>query len=247
MKIRQILVPCLILGLWSLLSYTDFVSEFFLATPSDTVRSLCRLFWTGEILLDLLFTIGRVFFGLVIGTIIGMLIGFTIGISPRVWQYVEGTVDFFRSLPAFALFPFFILIFGPGDNAKIATTAWFVAFIMLIASAYAVHNTSVTRLNAARSLGATRFQTFLYVVIPHGIPQLTLGLRTALAFAPIVVVATEMFSGTRYGLGDRIYEARLVYKVPEMYATLLIAGLIGYSLNKGFTLLCDRIIHWAGK
>jgi NitT/TauT family transport system permease protein len=118
---------------------------------------------------------------------------------------------------------------------------------MLIASAYAIRNTSSTRLNAARALGATRFQTFVYVVVLDGIPQLIVGFRTALAFAPIVVVATEMFSGTRYGLGDRIYEARLVYKVPEMYATLIVAGLVGYGLNKGFTLLCGRLVHWTGK
>jgi NitT/TauT family transport system permease protein len=247
MKFRPILFPCFLLGLWSLLSYTGVVSEFFMATPIDTVRALYRLFWTGEILQDLVFTIGRIFCGLLIGSVGGMLVGCAIGISPRVWCYVEGTVDFFRSLPAFALFPFFILVFGPGDNAKVATTAWFVAFIMLIASAYAIRSTSSTRLNAARALGATRFQAFLYVVVPDGIPQLMVGFRTALAFAPIVVVATEMFSGTRYGLGNRIYEARLVYKVPEMYATLIVAGLVGYGLNKSFTLLCGRLVHWTGK
>lgn len=247
MRNRRVLFPCLLLGLWSLLSYTALVSEFFMATPSDTAFALVRLFGTGEILEDLVFTIGRILSGLLIGSIFGLLAGCIIGISPRVWSYVEGTVDFFRSLPAFALFPFFILVFGPGDNAKVATTAWFVAFIMLVASAYTIRNTNSTRLNAARALGATQLQTFLHVVVPDGIPQLMVGFRTALAFAPIVVVATEMFSGTRHGLGDRIYEARLVYKVPEMYATLIISGLVGYGLNKSFTLLCGRFVHWTGK
>ena len=247
MKLRHVLFPCLLLGLWSLLSYTGFVSEFFLATPSETARAFFRLLGTGEILRDLIFSICRILAGLIIGSTVGMLAGCAIGMSPRVWDVVEGTVDFFRSLPAFALFPFFILVFGPGDSAKVATAAWFVAFIMLIASAYAVRNTSSTRANAARALGATRLQTFLFIVIPHGIPQLMVGFRTALAFAPIVVVATEMFSGTRHGLGDRIYEARLVYRVPEMFATLLVAGVLGYGLNKGFTLLCHRVIHWTGK
>lgn len=247
MNVRRFLVPLLLLATWSALSYTGVVSEFFLASPTETIRSLYQLTLTGEILRDLLFTLGRISAGLVIGSIMGMLAGLAIGISPYVWRYVESTVDFFRSLPAFALFPFFILIFGPGDKSKIATTTWFIAFIMLISSAYAIQTTNTTRINAARSLGASRLKTFLYIVLPQGIPQLMVGFRTSLAFAPIVVVATEMFSGTNYGLGDRIYEARLVYKVPDMYAALLIAGFVGYGLNKGFNLICDQLVHWTGK
>ena len=247
MNLRRVFFPSLLIAIWAILSHTGVVSEFFLATPIETVRALCRLFTTGEIFSDLAFTVGRILAGLIIGSIVGMLTGCVIALSPRLWQHLEGTLDFFRSLPAFALFPFFILVFGPGDGAKIATTAWFVAFIMLVSSAYAIRDTSTTRLNAARALGATPFQTFLHVTLPHGIPQLALGLRTSLAFGPIVVIATEMFSGTRHGLGDRIYEARLVYEVPEMYATLFIAGLLGYALNKSFILLSNRTVHWAGK
>jgi len=244
---RRFLVPLLILVGWSALTYTGLASEFFVASPTDTVLSLCRLIVTGEILRDLLYTLARIFAGLIAGSIIGMLAGLAIGISPDVWRYVESTVDFFRSLPAFALFPFFILIFGPGDRAKIATTTWFIAFVMLISTAYAIQATNTTRLNAARSLGASRLKTFLHVILPQGVPQLMVGFRTSLAFAPIVVIATEMFSGTYYGLGNRIYEARLVYKIPEMYAALLVAGFVGYGLNKGFNLVCNRLVHWAGK
>ncbi len=73
------------------------------------------------------------------------------------------------------------------------------------------------------------------------------GFRTSLAFAPIVIIATEMFSGTQYGLGDRIYEARLLYQVSDMYAALLISGIIGFSMNKLFLILMEKNIHWSGK
>lgn len=247
MKKETIIFPAIILLIWSAFSYTGVISEFFIATPSATFVRMYELILSGDILKDAGWTVYRILAGLLIGSILGLTVGLTIGLSPVLWKYMRGTVDFFRSLPAFALFPFFILIFGPGDPAKIGTTSWFIAFIMLIASSYAVRQANETRLKAARSLGANRLQTFLLVMFPEGLPQLMVGFRTCLAFAPIVVVATEMFSGTQYGLGDRIYEARLLYRIPEMYAVLILSGCIGLCLNKAFLFLIEKRIHWINK
>lgn len=240
-------VPILLFCLWALLSYTGMVSQFFLATPSDTLIKLYELFLSGDIFKDLFFTLYRIIAALTIGTIIGLFFGLLFGIFQNLWKYVQGTVDFFRSLPAFALFPFFILIFGPGDKAKIGTTAWFIAFIMMISSAYAIIHANKTRIKAAQILGATKTQIFFKVILPDGLSELMVGFRNALAFGPMLIVATEMFSGTKYGLGDRIYEARLLYNVDEMYATLLIVGFMGYGINKLFLTFFEKKIHWKNK
>jgi NitT/TauT family transport system permease protein len=56
-----------------------------------------------------------------------------------------------------------------------------------------------------------------------------------------------MFIGTNWGIGHRLIEAQLTYRVPEMYASLIIAGLLGYGLNKGFVAIERKLIHWSGK
>lgn len=241
------LVPIILVIFWSGLSYTKIVSEFFLATPTGTLKKLYELFLTGVILPDIYYTLFRIFAGLAIGTLIGLFFGLLFGLISNLWKYVQGTIDFFRSLPAFALFPFFILIFGPGDSAKIGTTAWFIAFIMMISSAYAISHVNETRIKVARTLGATKTQIFFKVILPDGLTELIVGFRNSLAFAPMLIVATEMFSGTKYGLGDRIYEARLLYNVDEMYATLLLVGIIGYGINKLFLVFFENKIHWKNK
>ncbi len=218
-----------------------------MATPSAPLSSLYKLVISGQLAKDIGATLLRIIVGLSLGTLIGMTLGLFIGMIPLLWKYIEGTADFFRSLPAFALFPFFVLIFGPGDPAKIATVTWFIAFIMLVSTVCAVHDSNVVRIKSARALGASRLQCFFFVVLPDGLPQLSVGFRTCLAFAPIVVIATEMFSGTKYGLGDRIYEARLLYRVADMYGVLLVTGLIGYSMNRAFSMICDKYVHWSGR
>jgi NitT/TauT family transport system permease protein len=56
-----------------------------------------------------------------------------------------------------------------------------------------------------------------------------------------------MFIGTRYGLGRRIYEAQLLFRIPELYATTFVAGLSGYLLNKLVVLTERRALHWVGQ
>ena len=72
-------------------------------------------------------------------------------------------------------------------------------------------------------------------------------MRTALSLAVVVVLVTEMFAGTTFGIGHEIIEAELTYRMKEMYAWICIAGLLGYGLNK-VSLLCERrIVHWGGR
>lgn len=240
-------VPIVLILIWSLLSYTHLISHFFIATPTGTIKKLVELFYTGEIFPDIYSTLYRIFVGLLIGTFIGLTFGLFFGLIGNLWKYMQSTIDFFRSLPAFALFPFFILIFGPGDTAKISVTAWFIAFIMMISSAYAISNVNETRIKVARTMGATKTQIFFRVVLPDGLSEIIVGFRNSLAFAPMLIVATEMFSGTKHGLGDRIYEARLLYNVDDMYATLLLVGIIGYGMNKLFLVFFENKIHWKNK
>jgi NitT/TauT family transport system permease protein len=52
-----------------------------------------------------------------------------------------------------------------------------------------------------------------------------------------------MFIGTDKGLGHLIYNAHMTYRIPEMYATIVITGLIGYGMNKRFIKLEEEVIH----
>ncbi|HIH20405.1 TPA: ABC transporter permease, partial [Candidatus Micrarchaeota archaeon] len=73
------------------------------------------------------------------------------------------------------------------------------------------------------------------------------GLRIALSLGLIVAIVTEMFIGTTVGLGRRIIDAQLVYRVPEMYAAIILTGILGYVLNRLFLWYERRTIHWSGR
>jgi NitT/TauT family transport system permease protein len=174
-------------------------------------------------------------------------VGLLLGYSKAIYESMEVVVDFFRSIPVFCLFPLFLVFFGIGDTAKICTAAWSSSFIILVNTMYGVRNSTKTRRMVAQTMGATKVQILCEVIVPDALPDIVVGMRNGLSLALIVVVVTEMFMGTRFGLGREIFDASMVYQIPRMYAAILVTGLLGYALNKIFVLIERRVVHWAGK
>lgn len=237
-----------VLALWGGATYTGAVSGLFLPTPGEVASTLyVQLGVTGELWGDIYATLTRTLLGFLIGGVVGVALGIALGMSEKVYAALDFLVDFFRSVPATALFPLFLLFFGIGDEAKVAVAVWVSLLVVLVNTSYGVRHASKVRLMAARAFRPSRWKLFREVVLFEAAPHIASALRIALSLSLIVVVVTEMFIGTNVGLGHRIIDAQLVYRIPEMYAAILAAGVLGYLLNQVFLYGERRLIHWAGR
>jgi len=239
--------PAIILLVWWFVTTFGLVDSLFLSSPQTAFLKLWNLLVSGEIWPDLWATILRMLIGFLIATIAGIPIGLLFGSSRKLYSYFEFVIDFFRSLPATALFPLFMLIFGIGDTAKVAVVVFIATWVIIINTAYGVFHTPKGRLRYLQTLKAKKLQIFKEVTLPEATPHIVVGLRTALSLSLVVIVAVEMFIGTKAGLGQRIFNAELTFRIPELYATILLAGIVGYLLNKIFLSIETRLIHWTGK
>ena len=140
----------------------------------------------------------------------------------------------------------FLLIFGIGDNSKIAVAAFASTLIIIFNTAYGVMNSKKSRELAVRLMGATRLQRFRLISFWESLPQTFIGLRTALSLTLIIIIVTEMFIGTYSGLGRRIIDFQYVYNIKGIYAVILLTGIIGYLVNAIFIFLEKKVIHWHG-
>ncbi len=247
MKKNIIIGPLAILVIWSVVHYGELVNPLFLPSPVSVVTTIFIGIFRGSLLSDLGITFVRFAFGFLSAAIAGVLLGIFLGYFEKVYSALEVIIDFFRSVPATALFPLFMLFFGVGDVSKIMVVFFACTFIILINTVYGVKNASRLRRMLAKSLKASKIQLLLKVVLPDALPHICAGLRIGISFALVLAVVTEMFLGTVSGLGHRIIEAQLVYQIPEMYASIIVAGLAGYSLNKGFIFIERKVVHWSGK
>jgi len=247
MKKEILIGPIAILIIWVLLTSFHLIKPLFLPSPWSVTVDLYNLFASGKILGDLEYTLLRWLVGLSVGIIIGIPLGMLMGYSNKIYSSLEVAIDFFRSIPAMTLFPLFLVFFGIGDKAKIAISAWGAFLFVLINAIYGVKHSREARLMVAKALRANKIQTFIKIILPDALPEIAAGVRISISLSLILVVASEMLMGTRLGLGKRIYEAGLIYNMTEMYATILIAGLLGYLSNKLFYMVETRLVHWGGK
>ncbi len=241
------LIPIIIICLWQFVSYFKFASPLFVPQPLDVLINLLNSMSSGTMLNDIGHTLYRVLVGFGIAVVVGVPLGLLMGYSSKIYNALEFTVEFFRGIPTTALFPLFLLIFGIGDQAKFAVTAWGAGLVILINSMYGVHLGKELRIRVAKTMKIKSFQLFSKVIFPEALPQIFSGFRVAISLSLVLVIVTEMFIGTDAGLGKRIIDAQLVYQTSTMYAAIIMTGIIGFLLNKITMFFENRIVHWKGK
>lgn len=249
MKINTkiILVPAIILLVWQIINFFSILDTFLFPGPIETFMELFKILSTHEIYIHILATIKRVFISFSLALLIGLPLGLLLGYSRKTYEKFEFVIDFFRSIPVVIIFPLFMLIFGLGDNSKIAVTIFGVSLIILFNTAYGVIHSKKSRVIAAKLMGASKFQIFKNVLFWESLPQSFIGIKSAISFSLIIIILTEMFAGTFYGIGKAMLNFQYVYNVSGMYAIIILTGIIGYLLNFIFIILEKKIIHWTQK
>ncbi len=233
--------------LWWIVYQLKLIDPVLLPSPGDSIKAIWDGFVGGALINDFLITVRRTLLAFVIAVAISVPLGIVLGSSPRVYRSVEFVIDFFRSTPASALFPLFLVILGVGEGTKIAVAAFGASLLILFNTAYGVMNARKTRQAAARVMGASKARIMLGVTLLESLPQTFVGMRAGVSFALVIVIVAEMFIGSTDGLGQRVINAQSVFNMPEMYATIFAAGVLGYGLNLLFIVMERRFVHWGGK
>lgn len=250
-KIAGILLPVigpvLLLLVWEVVARAAWINPILLPGPIPTLATLVMGLAGGPLLFDFGVTVIRTLQAFVIAAVIGLPLGILLGSNVRAYRSVEFVIDFFRSTPASAMIPLFLLIFGVSDINKVAIAAFGAVLIVIFNSAYGVMNARKQRIMAAQVMGASRWRVFRDVLIWESLQQSFVGLRTAISMALVVVVVAEMFIGSSDGLGHAILNAQQVLNVRLMYAAILATGILGYVLNVLFLFAERLIVHWSGR
>ncbi|MDR3602309.1 MAG: ABC transporter permease [Desulfosporosinus sp.] len=241
---KSILSFALLIFGWYAVASLHLVNPMFLPTPFETIQEGARLIAEKKIFIDLIYSFRRVVYGVSLALIMGIPVGLGLGYYEKVYQYFECILDFFRSIPPILTFPLAMLIFGTGEESRIAVIFFGCVTIVILNSAAGVGNSPKLRVNAAKIMGASWYQIFSRVVIFDALPQIFVGIRVSLSMGVIIGIVTEMLVGDKYGLGSRAVNAQIAYDTPGLFFTIIIVGLIGLIINKLLILLENRVIHW---
>jgi len=236
-----------LLIIWWIVASLNLVDRVLLPTPIETFVSLCDALVSGSLLKDFGLTLYRSLYAFLIAIVIGIPVGIVLGSSEKIYRSFEFLIDFFRSTPATAMFPLFLILFGIGDFSKIAMAAFAGGLIIFFNTAYGVMNARKTRIMAAEVMGVSQWRIFSDVIFFESLPQTFIGLRTSISLTLVVIILAEMFVGSTNGMGQRIIDAQQVFDMPQMYASIIATGVMGYILNQIFLLIENKFVHWKGR
>lgn len=122
---------------------------------------------------------------------------------------------------------------------------WYGAFFPIyLAALYGVRSTRTSHLETLRLLGAGRLQELRWLLLPHALPAIANGMRIALGVTWLVIIAAELFPGTRSGLGYMLCTACKTSEYEYTFAAMILIGLIGLATNGALRRFERRVGHW---
>ena len=227
---------------WVLVSALRLVDPIILPAPWSVAGALPAMF-RERLLSDVGLSVGRVLAALLIAAVAGVPLGLLLGYRRNVYELVEGPLHALRSLPGSALFPLFLLLLGVGETSIVALAAYPSLLVILVNAVTGAALANKRRLYQARLLGLGTIVS--EVLFYEALPNIFNGVRTAVSYSLLLVIAVEMFIGLgEEGLGRAIYQYQATYRIPETYAAIIIAGLIGILLNGMVTAMEHRMLRW---
>lgn len=188
-------------------------------------------------------TLRNTFWGFVFGSFLGASIGLLLGRSMLLTRIFEPFLVALNSLPRIAMVPLIVLIFGLGDSSKIVTALLVVFFVVFFNTFEGARSVDRDQINAARLMGATRWQITKTVIIPSTMSWFFAALTPALSFSLIGVIVGE-FIGAERGLGRIIVEAQGRGDSTDMMLAMLVLMVVGIALAAIVRRVQNHLLRW---
>lgn len=244
----KIIIPILFFtflgAIWYLIFYFKLKSPAVLPSPLEVITSFPSFFY--EKYVDIFSTIGKSIGAFLLSVPLGIISGYLIFYSRKIRYSNELLLDFLRSIPATALIPIFMLVFGANDSTKVAIGTFSSSLIICLSTIQGLKSRNITRQQVSNIIGLSNLKRFLYIDIPESLSQIFIGLRAGVSLALILVVVSEMFIGSNNGLGKVINDTQYSDAIPMVYCALIVTGVIGYLYNYVLILIEKKVIHWKG-
>jgi ABC-type nitrate/sulfonate/bicarbonate transport system permease component len=185
----------------------------------------------------------RLLIGWWIAILVGITIGTAIGLSRRLREYVDPIIQFLRAIPPPTLLVLFIVILGIGDAMKVAMIAFGVVWPILINTADGVGSVEPLQRETGRAFRITFRDELMRIILPSAAPKIFAGLRVSLSIAVILMVISELYAATD-GVGFELVQAQRSFRTLSVWSTVVLLGMIGYTLNTVLAALEGVVLRW---
>ncbi|QVM93907.1 ABC transporter permease [Pseudomonas entomophila] len=218
------------------------MSEQILPAPSLVWQSALE-FGSGELWGHLWISLQRLIWGLLAGIASGLLLGTWLGASQRAQTLVLPTFIALAQIPTLAWIPLFMLFFGIGELLKLVVLVKAVVVPVTLHTLVGVRDAQPKLREAAATLRLPAHLVFLRLLLPAALPAFLAGVRLALATGWTSLLAVELLASSE-GIGYLMVWGRQLFMLDLVFLCILVIGLVGALMDRGFSRLERRLLFW---
>jgi len=209
--------------------------------PSEMVASLLSILAGGTFNNDIVFTLYNIVAAAVLAVVLGFFLGAGLHALPRLRRPLVPLLSAYYAVPTFVFYPLLIVAFGVGRTALIVMGAMFGIVAMIVNTTLGLDHVPPAVDRTAAILRLDRWRRLVLVRLPAAAPHLVTGIKLAVAYSVIGIVAGEFILATA-GMGKRIAFSYDNFDNRTMYGMLLLL-LIGVMIINGALSAWERRLH----
>ena len=238
-------------ALWWASTYFGWIKPLFLPSPEMTLRAFIAALQgetQGEVPLydHVLTSVMRVMTAFILAVVVGVPLGIAMGTSRLIRGIADPLIEFYRPLPPLAYLPLVVIWLGIDEGAKIALIFLACLAPLAMAAKAGVRSVPIEQINAAFSLGASRWQVVRLVVLPASLPEILTGMRIAIGFGWTTLVAAEMVAATK-GVGQMVLNASNFLRTDIVIMGIILIGILAYLFDLLMRRAETALTPWKGK
>lgn len=246
----SVLTLVVLLAAWWAVTAAELIEPLFLPPPSAVLEKAWLLMTSGYMDSTLWQHLGaslqRIGLALLVAVLTAIPVGIAIGRNRIAHGIFDPLIEFYRPIPPLAYLPLIVIWCGIGEFSKVLLIYLAIFAPIAISTATGVRTVDPTRLRAAQSLGATRWQLIRHVILPSALPEILTGVRIGLGVGWSTLVAAELIAATS-GLGFMVQSAAQFLVTDVVVLGILVIALIAFAMEMGLRALQRKLVPWHGQ
>ena len=227
---RRLLAAAFWLAVWQLAAMAV-GQRILLASPLETLARLIELLPTGGFWRSVLFTLGHILAGFVLGSALGVALATLAARFTPVGELLSPLLSAMRSVPV-ASFVIAALIWVPSRRLSVLIATLIVLPVVYAAMADGLRQIDPKLMEMARVFRMSRRNRLRCVELPAILPSLTSALSVSMGLAWKSGVAAEVIGIPTGSIGERLYKAKVYLATPDLFAWTLTIVLISAACTR---------------
>jgi ABC-type nitrate/sulfonate/bicarbonate transport system permease component len=239
----SVAVTALLVLSWQLIANYSGIPPVFLPGPDRAWSALLSGFDGGELTQLTTATVERMIYGWVLASLAGIAAGALIGSSKLAREYVAPMLEIVRPVPVSAFMPVVMAFLGLTGTMVLVVIAIGSIWPVLLATVHGVSSVEPRLVEVGQSLRLGRLKTMWKIILPNAQADILAGMRVGLTVALILAVIGEMLTSEN-GLGWYVLQAARAYHSADLFAGVIVLGLIGLVSNLALQAIERRVLRW---